>query len=80
MADAEIAEKRDPVLRLPRQAKHYSQIVGHFLAVKNSIWECETRLPNLDARLCSFLAAKAIPLPKTTPQPGEAGRKAKRRA
>src|SRR6185312_16010956 len=36
MTDAEIAEKRDPALRLPRQAEHYSQIVGHFLAVKNS--------------------------------------------
>jgi 2-polyprenyl-6-methoxyphenol hydroxylase-like FAD-dependent oxidoreductase len=36
MSDAEIVEKRDPALRLPRQAEHYSQIVGHFLAVKNS--------------------------------------------
>ena len=36
MADPEIAEKKDPALRLPRQAEHYSQIVGHFLAVKNS--------------------------------------------
>jgi len=36
MADVEIAEKLDPALRLPRQAEHYSQIVGHFLAVKNS--------------------------------------------
>jgi hypothetical protein len=36
MSDAEIAEKRDPALRLPRQAEHYSQIVSHFLAVKNS--------------------------------------------
>ena len=36
MADSEIEEKRDPALRLPRQAEHYSQIVGHFLAVKNS--------------------------------------------
>jgi hypothetical protein len=36
MADSEIAEKKDPALRLPRQAEHYSQIVGHFLAVKNS--------------------------------------------
>ena len=36
MADEEIEEKRDPALRLPRQAEHYSQIVGHFLAVKNS--------------------------------------------
>ncbi len=36
MDGAEIEEKRDPALRLPRQAEHYSQIVGHFLAVKNS--------------------------------------------
>ncbi len=36
MSVAEIAEKLDPALRLPRQAEHYSQIVGHFLAVKNS--------------------------------------------
>ena len=36
MADSEIEEKKDPALRLPRQAEHYSQIVGHFLAVKNS--------------------------------------------
>jgi hypothetical protein len=36
MSDTEIAEKKDPALRLPRQAEHYSQIVGHFLAVKNS--------------------------------------------
>ena len=36
MADDEIREKKDPGLRLPRQAEHYSQIVGHFLAVKNS--------------------------------------------
>ena len=36
MSDSEIAEKRDPALRLPRQAEHYSQLVGHFLAVKNS--------------------------------------------
>lgn len=36
MTDAEILEKADPALRLPQQAEHYSQIVGHFLAVKNS--------------------------------------------
>jgi hypothetical protein len=36
MSDAEIAGKRDPALRLPRQIEHYGQIVGHFLAVKNS--------------------------------------------
>ncbi len=36
MSDQEIAEKLDLALRLPRQAEHYSVIVGHFLAVKNS--------------------------------------------
>lgn len=36
MSDAEIAEKKEIELRLPRQAGHYAQIVGHFLAVKNS--------------------------------------------
>jgi hypothetical protein len=36
MSDREIHEKRDPVQRLPRQAAHYAQIVGHFLAVKES--------------------------------------------
>lgn len=36
MSHEEISEKQDPKLRLPRQAKHYADIVGHFLAVKNS--------------------------------------------
>lgn len=36
MSDDEIAGKKDAALRLPRQAGHYSQIVAHFLAVKNS--------------------------------------------
>jgi hypothetical protein len=36
MSDKEITEKKESALRLPRQAEHYSQIVGHFLAVKNS--------------------------------------------
>jgi hypothetical protein len=36
MTDTEIKEKQDLALRLPRQAEQYSQIVGHFLAVKNS--------------------------------------------
>ena len=36
MSDAEIADKLDPAQRLPRQAAHYTQLVGHFLAVKNS--------------------------------------------
>lgn len=36
MNETEIKEKRDPVHRLPRQAAHYAQIVGHFLEVKES--------------------------------------------
>ena len=36
MSDKEIAERKTPEQRLPRQANHYAQIVGHFLAVKNS--------------------------------------------
>lgn len=36
ISDEEIAEKKDIEQRLPRQASHYAQIVGHFLAVKNS--------------------------------------------
>jgi hypothetical protein len=36
MSDDEIKSRRDATQRLPRQAGHYAQIVGHFLAVKNS--------------------------------------------
>jgi hypothetical protein len=36
MSDEEIKERKDATQRLPRQAGHYAQIVGHFLAVKNS--------------------------------------------
>ena len=36
MSDEEIKEKKDPALRLPRQAERYSEIVNHFIAVKNS--------------------------------------------
>lgn len=36
MCDAEIEERSSPELRLPRQANHYAQIVGHYLAVKDS--------------------------------------------
>ena len=37
MSDLEISDKKSPEQRLPRQAAHYAQIVGHFLAVKNSV-------------------------------------------
>lgn len=36
MSDEDIVDRKDPAQRLPRQASHYAQIVGHFLAVKNS--------------------------------------------
>lgn len=36
MSDEEIKDKLDEAQRLPRQAAHYAQIVGHFVAVKNS--------------------------------------------
>jgi hypothetical protein len=36
MNETEIRVKRDPVQRLPRQAAHYAQIVGHFLEIKSS--------------------------------------------
>lgn len=36
MPDSEIAHRLDPAQRLPKQARHYAQIVEHFLEVKNS--------------------------------------------
>jgi hypothetical protein len=36
MSDKEIADRRESAQRLPRQASHYAQIVGHFLEVKQS--------------------------------------------
>jgi hypothetical protein len=36
MSDEEIEDTSDPVQRLPRQSAHYTQMVDHFLTVKNS--------------------------------------------
>jgi hypothetical protein len=36
MSDEEIADRKKTELRLPRQAQHYAQLVGHFVAIKNS--------------------------------------------
>ncbi len=36
LSDEEIADRQDVHQRLPRQADHYAQLVGHFLVVKNS--------------------------------------------
>jgi len=36
MQDQEIAERRDLSSRFPRQIEHYSNLISHFLTVKNS--------------------------------------------
>ncbi len=36
LSETEIQGRRQPEQRLPRQANHYAQLVGHVLAVKNS--------------------------------------------
>lgn len=36
MKDEDIEARKDPAQRLPRQAHHYAEIVGHFLEVKQS--------------------------------------------
>ncbi len=36
MSNQNIAARQDPTQRLPRQASHYAEIVGHFLEVKQS--------------------------------------------
>lgn len=36
MRDENIQARKDPAQRLPRQAQHYAEIVGHFLEVKQS--------------------------------------------
>lgn len=36
MSDADIAERRQPEQRLPRQSRHYAALVDHFLTIKNS--------------------------------------------
>lgn len=36
LPSGDIASRRDPAQRLPRQAAHYASIVSHFVAVKNS--------------------------------------------
>lgn len=36
LSDDDIASRRDPAQRLPRQASHYAAIVSHFVTVKNS--------------------------------------------
>lgn len=36
MADDEVARRRDPSARLPRQIEHYGRLVDHYLTVKSS--------------------------------------------
>lgn len=64
MSDAEIAEKKDMELRLPRQANHYAQIVGHFLSVKNSSQVCRA----MDAHFERLAKYHAVMLGLSTPE------------
>ena len=36
MSDAEVARRREPAVRLPRQIEHYGRLVDHYLNVKSS--------------------------------------------
>lgn len=63
MTDDEIEERRGAEQRLPRQASHYAQIVGHFLAVKNSTQIARAMDAHFDRlkRYHSSLIADALP-------------------
>lgn len=55
MSDEEIARRKEPAARLPRQIEHYGRLVDHYLTVKNSP---ELRL-SMEAhfeRLCRYHA------------------------
>ena len=71
MSSKEITERRTAEQRLPRQASHYAQIVGHFLAVKNSTQIAGAmdahfeRLKNYHARLISSAVAYSEDPPET---------------
>lgn len=67
MSDIEIADKKSPEQRLPRQAAHYAQIVGHFLAVKNSIQIARAMTAHF-ARLKKY---HALLLGKAESKPGD---------
>ena len=53
VADAELARRRDPAYRLPRQAEHFTQLVDHILNVKDSD-ELRRALEAHYARLSSY--------------------------
>ncbi len=73
MTDEEIADKIDPAQRLPRQAGHYTQIVGHFLAVKNSPQVARAMDAHFN-RLAKYHATLlGLTSPDTDPEDGEAG-------
>ena len=51
--DAELARRRDPAYRLPRQAEHFTRLVDHILNVKDSD-ELRRALEAHYARLSSY--------------------------
>ena len=51
--DAELARRRDPAYRLPRQAEHFTRLVDHILNVKDS-GELRRALVAHYARLSSY--------------------------
>ncbi|GAK34339.1 hypothetical protein JCM17846_33280 [Iodidimonas nitroreducens] len=67
MSDEEIEEKKDPDLRLPRQAQHYAQLVAHFVAVKNSnqvAGAMDAHFERLDlSRICAAPSARLSHFP-----------------
>ena len=67
MSEDEIADKKSPEQRLPRQAEHYAQIVGHFLAVKNSAQIARA----MNAHFERLKRYHAVLLGKAEEQPGE---------
>jgi GIY-YIG catalytic domain len=67
MSDEEITDKKSPEQRLPRQAAHYAQIVGHFLAVKNSIQIARA----MNAHFERLKRYHALLLGKAEKQPGD---------
>ena len=70
MSDKEISERKTSEQRLPRQANHYAQIVGHFLAVKNSTQIAGAMDAHFERlkRYHSSLIASAVSYTEDTPE------------
>lgn len=69
MDSDEIAVRREPSLRLPRQAEHYQRLVDHILNVKDAlgIASCASRALRADAGVPQSLLRGVISWPTTSP-------------